>query len=44
MRAGSPGRYAWNHAVGGLDPRGYHVVNVVLHAFVSVLVPRRYDV
>jgi len=23
--------YAWNFAVGGLDPFGYHVVNVVLH-------------
>ncbi len=23
--------YAWNFAVGGLDPFGYHVINVVLH-------------
>jgi protein O-mannosyl-transferase len=30
--------YAWNHAAGGLDPRGYHLANVVLHALVSMLV------
>ncbi|MCH2170403.1 DUF1736 domain-containing protein [Myxococcota bacterium] len=32
--------YAVNYAVGGLDPRGYHAVNVALHALVSVLVWR----
>jgi Tfp pilus assembly protein PilF len=32
--------YALNHAVGGEDPRGYHTVNVGLHAIVSVLVLR----
>jgi Flp pilus assembly protein TadD len=30
--------YALNHAVGGLAPAGYHLVNVVLHAAVSVVV------
>ena len=30
--------YALNHALDGLDPRGYHAINVALHAVVSVLV------
>jgi tetratricopeptide (TPR) repeat protein len=30
--------FAANHAAGGLAPAGYHLVNVVLHAVVSVLV------
>lgn len=30
--------YALNHAVSGLEPWSYHLVNVVLHAVVSVLV------
>ena len=29
--------FRWNFAVGGLDPVGYHLVNVVLHGVVSVL-------
>lgn len=29
--------YALNYAVNGLSPRGYHVVNIVLHAGVCVL-------
>ncbi len=29
--------FALNHALHGLDPRGYHLANVVLHAAVSVL-------
>lgn len=29
---------AWNYAVGGLDPIGYHVFNVAAHAVCSVLV------
>jgi cytochrome c-type biogenesis protein CcmH/NrfG len=29
--------YAVNHAVHGLDPVGYHVTNILLHALVSVL-------
>ena len=29
--------YALNHAVGGLDPRGYHLVNVLAHGIVSLL-------
>jgi hypothetical protein len=30
--------YALNHALGGLEPWGYHAVNVLLHAAVSLLV------
>jgi hypothetical protein len=30
--------FALDHAAGGLDPRGYHAVNVALHALVSALV------
>lgn len=30
--------YALNHAVGGLAPSGYHLVNLLLHALVSILV------
>ncbi|HEX7880638.1 MAG TPA: hypothetical protein VF720_14580, partial [Candidatus Eisenbacteria bacterium] len=30
--------YALNHRAGGLNPFGYHLVNVLLHACVSVLV------
>ena len=30
--------YALNHAAGGLSPWGYHAVNVLLHAAVSLLV------
>jgi Flp pilus assembly protein TadD len=29
--------YAWNHRLHGLEPFGYHLVNVLLHAAVSVL-------
>lgn len=32
--------YALNHAVSGLDPWSYHLVNVLLHALASVLVFR----
>ena len=32
--------YALNHAVGGLDPAGYHLLNVLLHALCAVLVLR----
>jgi len=40
----APGRpvplitFALNHAIGGLDPVGYHLVNVILHASVSLLI------
>jgi len=37
--------FRWNFCVGGMNPRGYHLVNVVLHGVVSVLfafVARRY--
>ena len=27
----------WNYWMGGINPRGYHLVNIVLHAAVSVL-------
>lgn len=30
--------YAVNHAVGGLDPRGYHIVNLILHLATSAAV------
>ena len=30
--------YALNHAAGGLDPRGYHALNLLLHAANSALV------
>lgn len=27
----------WNYCVGGMNPRGYHLVNIALHGVVSVL-------
>ena len=30
--------YAVNHAIGGLDPLGYHVINVLLHGCVCLLI------
>ncbi len=30
--------FALNHAVGGLDPAGYHAVNVALHGLISMLI------
>ncbi len=30
--------YALNHRLGGLDPAGYHLVNILLHALCSALV------
>ena len=30
--------YALNHALGGMDPAGYHFVNILLHAGVALLV------
>ncbi len=30
--------YALNYAIGGLDPRGYHAVTVMLHAIMTALV------
>ena len=32
--------YALNHAAGGLDPAGYHLVNVLLHVLCAILVLR----
>ncbi|CAG7727509.1 unnamed protein product [Allacma fusca] len=29
--------FRWNYAIHGLDPMGYHLVNVILHGIVSVL-------
>lgn len=29
--------FRWNYATHGLDPLGYHLVNVILHIVVSVL-------
>jgi tetratricopeptide (TPR) repeat protein len=37
-RPGTILTYALNYAVGGLNPSGYHAVNVVLHAMTTLLV------
>lgn len=34
--------FRWNYAVHGLQPAGYHLVNLLLHALVSLLY-YRYD-
>ncbi|OQV18975.1 Transmembrane and TPR repeat-containing protein [Hypsibius exemplaris] len=36
--------FRWNYALHGLDPFGYHVTNVVLHAINSALVFRLYTI
>ncbi|OQR94204.1 hypothetical protein ACHHYP_01619 [Achlya hypogyna] len=32
--------FRWNYAVGGLDPRGFHAVNIALHACAAFLLVR----